>query len=1479
MFKFRTFLVQPMPDAKPSRSALPPFNFNELAPKGAKARFVQRATEALLPALLWLLREFNPIAKFGGFYWITRKKDVIRALDDHDAFAVPYGPDMRLLSKGDDGEADFVLGVDGEAQRRQNAIIREIIPNEDLSIIGQWSRMFAESLTQGGGGRLDVVGDFAIRIPTEICRRYFGLNFSDPDDFAQWSIAVSAMLFANSENDEKKRALGLAGAARLRQIIDTAIRRAAAGAATPAQQEREATTLTLVERLVLASAKHELTHREIRAIVLGLVVGFIPTNGLAAAKIFELILNDRGRLEDAKRAAERASRNDSKEAAEGFADLQKLLLDAARWNPALAPGQWRRATRDVIVGRGESYERTIPAGAKVMVSTMSALRDSRDATSDPANAALIFGHGVHKCLGERLAMEIITQMSRVLFSQSNILPARDRYGVMQRIGYFPKRLDIEYDSREAKQSMIICCIPVETDISQTDLEQMLESLGNPARPDVASSLESAGIVHFASASVVSANNDGAGDLRLLLEFNVDGDKNDAIRTIVEHAQAWLAPIVRAVSAAEKPLAEIIAAHSQDPHFWPWGKTGLQFFGLPGLSVAKIAAQARLRAVAEEELSRFLKEGDHPGGGHQGLGDRAMIVLGAVRRALRANRGSPELDAFLVQPGRASYLPSGWRRPAGYWDPLAKVFLSSTGARILAIGLVSFGAFAWLAFHTLGGVSVDENIGLWTRAGQATIAIGVALGLTTLFWASIGAAAYFIFLWVEARESAEDLPPDPRNVQRIVSRENAVGYEQNHIISASRFKSGLIRRMSFAFAMWGIAQSLNWFRPGFVVTMGTIHFAKWFRLPGSDKMIFQSNYTGSWESYLEDFITRASPGQTAAWSNCENFPHSRALIGEGASDGDRFKRWVRRQQIPTAFWYSRFPKLTAAQIRINALVHEGLARARTDTTARSWLDLFGSMQRQPHELESAEIQTIVFRGLKRAANTACIPIRLSEDANARSVWLKALGRRLSFGKFVRDNTAIYLGVGPAGIRKFSGDAPDAEVSGSILGGFPIAFVEGMNKRAQILRDPHETLRWRDGDSAADSSAIVDCVLLVYAKDAAELERIVADELDALKSAGELVHSVIRTVRLDAQGQVNEDASTSSYEHFGFRDGVSNPAIRGVEQFTPGAREQDIVEPGEFVLGYRNNQGHFVPGVMVGAETDVEERLPVDAGSMPFSFAHFQGSDEQFMPRDLGRNGSFMVIRQFGQDAKGFKDFVENRASELKSEYGPERLASIVGQSVDGRWLAAKMVGRWQDGTPLVRNPSTADRLATVRYPSNDFSFGRDDPRGHACPLGAHIRRTNPRDSMEPGDPLEYSITRRHLLLRRGRPYFYDPATKNYPVKKPSKECETGLLFIALCADLERQFEMVQQTWLSSPSFHGLSDEPDPIAANDKQTQPRNFTIPTSAGPLLVRGMQSFVDLKGGGYFFVPSRSAIDYLATLSCKDQDRPILFSSSITPT
>jgi deferrochelatase/peroxidase EfeB len=306
----------------------------------------------------------------------------------------------------------------------------------------------------------------------------------------------------------------------------------------------------------------------------------------------------------------------------------------------------------------------------------------------------------------------------------------------------------------------------------------------------------------------------------------------------------------------------------------------------------------------------------------------------------------------------------------------------------------------------------------------------------------------------------------------------------------------------------------------------------------------------------------------------------------------------------------------------------------------------------------------------------------------------------------------------------------------------------------------------------------------------------------------------------------------------------------------------VEPGEFILGYPDNRGHVPPGPTLAAIEDPTNLLPIVEHRLDFSDNLIEED------RDLGFNGSFLVIRQLEQDVDAFANYCEEEAARLNAS---ARLAPPY--VVDADFIGAKLVGRWFDGSSLVRYPyerksldlrthetrRTESRPDAVqaspveKAPSappsgsgdNDFLFGAEDPEALRCPFGAHIRRANPRDSLMPGSAEEVDISNRHRIMRVGR--FYAPKKGERP----------GLLFMCLNGDLERQFEFIQQTWLRNPAFHGLTCEMDPILGDGSEGT-CSFTVPTRDGPVRLSSLSSFVRTLGGGYFFLPGKRLVDYL---------------------
>jgi Dyp-type peroxidase family len=1481
---FATIEAEQAETRKSKPGPLPPFNLDALGADSPGHRRLVWFLNRFLLFLFFILRAVWPNPRIGRLVVVTREADVRAVLEDPATYGVPFGPEMTELAGGTNG----VLGLDGEAHDRQNKMIREVVLNSDLTLIAALSGRFAKALVDGSGGRIDVVGDLITRVATETCARYFGMTVTEPDAFAEWAMSVSALLFADPTGNRDIRALALNGAARIRAVINQAIQRS--------KNDRQRGDETLVDRFVtMQEQRGEPSDGEILATLMALMTGLVPTITLAAGRILEELLRRPSAMRDAVKAAKAGDR----------AALSAILFEAGRLNSALQPGQWRYARQDGVIAAGTWRARKVPKDSVLMVATMSALRDGRtfkspnqfraDRTQQPD---LMFGDASHYCLGKHVAMTQMTEVFLVLLALPGLRRCRGADGGLAWVGPFPNRLDMEFRpiGAPATQTMITICAPVREGTSRSTLESHIAALGNPAEGAVAATLEATGIVHFASLAVVESSAAENSPLNLLLELSVDGSANGAIRVIAEQAQAWLGAVF---AFADNPrnlaLADLLIACSLDLQTRPWGATGLDFFGTQEFPVAEIERQAALSAFTKDALDLYLRR-------RLGLGGRPLQALQFVRGAINQDKRltasvsalrtagraaqADELAAllrrgegladFLIRPSRRRLLFTEWTDPGPWtlWGQLTDAAATTAGRRtlvVIALATLAVTALIYMSFGPLGRTALGSGPLTETAEVLGRLLVAAACALLAV-GASVGAVVAGFLTVLERKEATDpidDREPDVPHIEQITRRENHPGYAQNHIIAVTPLKPGWFRKFTLALALWGITVMVkSRFRPGFVVTMGTIHYARWFRLPGTDQLIFFSNYDGSWQSYLEDFIMRAHAGQTAVWSNGIGFPRTRNLIEGGAQDGERFKRWVRRQQRATLFWYSRFPQLTTEQIRNNAIIHDGLVRAINDTAARAWLGCFGSLQRPEYFLEADEVQSLVFSGLPRLPYAAYALLRAPETPQARRNWLSKIMQEpfgsdaldpewcVAFGDHAIDGvgqkTAAFVAFSATGLAKFG--VPGAgEPDG--LATFPNVFNIGMANRGRVLGDSGKSAPqrwyWSDASGSANEENSTqsidgaDLALIIYGLTPELCRASLAAHAQLLGGAEAFVH-VVETRPVEGRD--------IDYEHFGFRDGISQPVIRGTQRFAKGATlPRDIVEPGEFILGYQNNQGYFPPPITVRAESDGENHLPIALADDLPSFPDFWTEDPAYPARDLGRNGSFLVIRQLVQDVEGFATFTEAKAADVANSY--EGLRNVTGTDVTADWIAAKMMGRWRDGTPLIDRPvASAPGTPPRATPDNDFSYGVDDPSGLLCPLGAHVRRANPRDSLEPGDPTELLITNRHRLLRRGRTY--------QSTAPESGQTEKGLLFVCLCGDIERQFEFVQQTWVGSPAFHGLSDELDPVVTQTDSEGPRGFTIPTTAGPVTLHGMQSFVTVRGGGYFFLPSRSAIEFLIELN-----------------
>jgi Dyp-type peroxidase family len=450
------------------------------------------------------------------------------------------------------------------------------------------------------------------------------------------------------------------------------------------------------------------------------------------------------------------------------------------------------------------------------------------------------------------------------------------------------------------------------------------------------------------------------------------------------------------------------------------------------------------------------------------------------------------------------------------------------------------------------------------------------------------------------------------------------------------------------------------------------------------------------------------------------------------------------------------------------------------------------------LDFNDIQGLFARGYRqhRYAQFTIFTIGEAQAGRALLGWL--LPHITTAAPFSGD-VALQVAFTASGLRQLG--LPDHVVTG-----FAAEFRQGMTNpnRSRFLgdtgdSDPHG---WVWGGPAGPPA---DGLLMLYATDPGLLEHRQAELRQQLDKSG-----ISGITELPAR-------ELGDTEPFGFHDGISQPIIAGLPK---AARAMRTVPAGEFVLGYPNARSQLTGRPLLPASEDPRRLLlpdPTGSGAV-----------------DFGRNGSYLVFRQLEQDVERFWRFVDAATRRPDgSQDSSYRTA-----------LAAKMVGRWPSGAPLVKTP---DQDAPALADDNDFAY-RDDPRGLACPIGAHIRRANPRDSLGPEPAASLDASDLHRLLRRARSY--GPAEGGRP----------GLYFICLVGDLARQFEFVQHTWLNNATFNGLYNDTDPLTGS-RDPDGTTFTVPARPVRHRHHGLPQFVRTRGGAYFFLPGISAIRYVAQL------------------
>jgi deferrochelatase/peroxidase EfeB len=499
--------------------------------------------------------------------------------------------------------------------------------------------------------------------------------------------------------------------------------------------------------------------------------------------------------------------------------------------------------------------------------------------------------------------------------------------------------------------------------------------------------------------------------------------------------------------------------------------------------------------------------------------------------------------------------------------------------------------------------------------------------------------------------------------------------------------------------------------------------------------------------------------------------------------------------------------------------------------------------QPSPIDYSDVQGLVRFGYAHLAEACFFLLRVRDRVAVRS-WLAAAPVSNAVELQVVPDNALQIAIASDGFRALN--VPD-----EIVAGFSAEFISGMagdESRSRRLGDvgSNAPSGWRWGGAGR----VPDVLVMLYSK----------------RGGLEAWTEVVRGPLWNTAFEVIECLSTADMdgvEPFGFTDGVSQPTLDWDRVHQGGGDELEygnLATIGEFLLGYPNEYGRYTDRPLIDRKLDLNEQL------LPA---------ENFTDKsDLGRNGTYLVFRDLEQDVRGFWQFIDRQASSKPLE----RIK-----------LAEAMVGRTMAGKPLV--PTISRHIAGVKSDAADVQLNQFtyelDVSGTQCPLGAHIRRANPRTGDFPygtkgfigwlirvfgfgqknlRDDLLASV-RFHRILRRGREF----GTKLSPEQALGPDGPdarpSGLRFICLNANITRQFEMIQNAWIVNTKFDGLTEESDPLLGNREPIAGCPFTdgfsIPRPDGlRRRIKGIPKFVTVRGGAYFFLPGIRALRYIANLS-----------------
>lgn len=315
------------------------------------------------------------------------------------------------------------------------------------------------------------------------------------------------------------------------------------------------------------------------------------------------------------------------------------------------------------------------------------------------------------------------------------------------------------------------------------------------------------------------------------------------------------------------------------------KNAAFYLGAMGRSVRQIEQEAALYDAIQE----FLQE-SYP----------AQNWEGKTAMEIRA-----EIQEFILAQDRFSWAEETYQKP----------FLQTFGTYVLLGGL--------LAVFFLTGV-------LWTLSWHIMVVL-TCLGvlLAGIFW---------IRLKRMEEQDAKAFQPAIKSVDQLAKLMLREDYKiQNQITHLVDIKPGYTRQIALRCVLWAINLLAGvLFNKGELAGIVSIHFARWVIIDDGKRLLFFSNYDGSWESYLGEFVDRAAIGLTGIWSNTAGFPPTQNLVKKGATNSVEFKSWAREKQLESQIWYSARVTLSVKNINNNTAIRQGLLGQMDEKQAQEWL---------------------------------------------------------------------------------------------------------------------------------------------------------------------------------------------------------------------------------------------------------------------------------------------------------------------------------------------------------------------------------------------------------------------------------------------------------------------------------------------------------------------------------------------------------------